>query len=427
MKSSSRLRGFLLFGIMAGVFYWSYSKGTFDLLVKRFNKSGKQDSALSISNYTFAPVSRRKMKQTVLATGTVTLEVGAEIKIGSRISGQIDALFVEIGDFVKAGKVIAIVEHSDLLARVAQRTAELQREEVQLAKFLNEGPLEINKARAELEELQVHMSFAEKMVLRNRKLNEEGVISETVLDQSEKDIEVIKARIKSARESIKLQKIQLVNNTRLAEANVSKARANLMEEKTQLSYATITAPTDGIVATISTQKGETVAASFNSPTFVNLIDLRKLEVTVFVDETDIGRIKKGHQAVFTVDSFPKKFFTGEVGDIHPKAIIKDNVVNYEVILKIETEGLNLLRPEMTTNVVITTDKKKNALTVNKKAVKRKKKKTFVPVKSGNLVIERLVKTGWRDGDYIEILSGLKENELAGIPIKPLNEKRKRRR
>ena len=125
MKSNSRLRGILLLLVIMSVAYWSYSQGTLDPLIQRFLKSGGRRSGPSISDYNFAPVLRREIRQTVLATGTVTLEVGAEIKIGSRISGQIEELFVKIGDFVKAGKVIAVIEHNNLLARVAQRTAEL--------------------------------------------------------------------------------------------------------------------------------------------------------------------------------------------------------------------------------------------------------------------------------------------------------------
>tara|TARA_B100000686_G_scaffold315766_1_gene362997 strand:- start:1178 stop:2467 length:1290 start_codon:yes stop_codon:yes gene_type:complete len=427
MKSNSRLRGILLLLVIMSVAYWSYSQGTLDPLIQRFLKSGGRRSGPSISDYNFAPVLRREIRQTVLATGTVTLEVGAEIKIGSRISGQIEELFVKIGDFVKAGKVIAVIEHNNLLARVAQRTAELQAEEARLAKLRNEGPLEINKTLAELEELQVQMKLTKKMMQRNLKLSNDGVVSETALDQSQEDVEVLKAKIKSAKESLKLKKTQVIHNIRLTEANVAKAQANLMEQETQLSYATLTAPSEGIIASISTQKGETVAASLNSPTFVNLINLRKMEVTVYVDETDIGRVKVGQSAEFTVDSYPKKIFKGRVREIHPKAIIKDNVVNYEAILKIRKEGIALLRPEMTANVVVTTDKKKNALTVHKKAIKRKNKQTFVTIKTGSDVMEKLVKTGWRDGDYIEILSGLSEGEQSGIPIRPAKDKRKRRR
>jgi len=101
-----------------------------------------------------------------------------------------------------------------------------------------------------------------------------------------------------------------------------------------LSYATITAPIDGVVAFVSTQEGETVVASMSAPTFVTLIDLKKIEVTAFVDETDIGKIKERQKAKFTVDAFPKKFFDAVIREIRPKAVIKDNVVNYEVMIEI---------------------------------------------------------------------------------------------
>ncbi len=406
--------------------YWSYTQGTLDPIVKRLGKG--RGGGPVLTDFKFETVSSREMRQTVLATGTVTLEVGAEVKIGSRISGQLEELYVQIGNYVKAGEVIAIVEHADLKARVAQRKAELQAEKARLSKIKSEGPLDINKSRAELEELQVQAKLAKKMLKRNRELNEQGVISVTVLDKSEQDLEVLKARNKSASESLRLKETQLIHNIELAEANVAKSLANLLEEETQLSYAIITAPIDGIVASISTQKGETVAASFNAPTFVNLIDLRKLEATVFVDETDIGRVRIGQETTFTVDSFPKRFFKGVVRDIHPKAIIKDNVVNYEAILKIEKEGLELLRPEMTANVVITTDKKKSVLAVPKKAIKRKRKKEFIAVRAGNRLIEKAITTGWRDGKFMEVLSGVKEGDFIGIPIKSsLGKKKKRRR
>ena len=424
-KSPTRLRSFLLFGVVLGGIYWSYSQGSLGSFVNSLGKNSEPKFALA--DYKLETASLREMRQTVLATGTVTLEIGAEVRIGSRISGQLEKLFVQIGDFIQAGEVIAVVEHSNLKARILQRRAELHAEKARLAKIRNEGPLDINKSRAELEEFRVQEKLAKKMLIRNQELSEKGIISVTKLDESEQDLEVLEARIKSASEFLKLKETQLVHNIDLAEANVAKAEANLLEEETQLSYATIVAPTDGIVASISTQKGETVAANFNSPTFINLIDLRKLEVTVFVDETDIGRVRINQEAIFTVDSFPKIFFKGIVRDIHPKAIIKDNVVNYETILKIGKESFDLLRPEMTANVVITTQKKKGLLAVPKKAVRRKGKKEFIIIKDGNLLIERVLTTGWRDGKYVEVLSGMKEGDFFGIPISRSELKKNRRR
>jgi HlyD family secretion protein/macrolide-specific efflux system membrane fusion protein len=287
--------------------------------------------------------------------------------------------------------------------------------------------LEISKAVAEREELQVQIKLAQKMLERNQELNKKGFVSTTVLDQAQERLEVLLAGINLANEELKLKQSQLINNSRLAEAMVDRAAANLNEEEIQLTYASITAPIDGIVAFVSTQEGETVVASLNAPTFVNLIDLRKLEVTVFVDETDIGRINVGQRAKFTVDTFANHFFDGRVREIHPKAVIKDNVVNYEVILDIEEKKVAKLRPEMTANVVITTGTRKKVLTLPKEAIKRKGKKTFIVMKSGGGLEDKSVELGWRDGGKIEVVSGLNEGDEVGVLDKPIDKKRKGRR
>ena len=357
----------------------------------------------------------------------MSLKTGAEVKIGARISGQVKSLLVKIGDFIRAGEIIAIIEHEDLLSRVARFQADLDAEKARQLKILAEGPLEINKAIAEREELQVQIKLAQKMLERNLELNQKGFVSTTALDEAEEKLAVLLARINLANEELKLKQSQLKNDSRLAQAMVDKAQANLNEEEIQLSYATITVPIDGIVAFVSTQEGETVVASLNAPTFVTLIDLRKLEVTVFVDETDIGRIEVGQRAKFTVDTYANQFFNGKVREIHPKAVIKDNVVNYEVILDIEKKKAAKLRPEMTANVVVTTGTRKNILTLPKEAVKREGKKTFVVMQVNGELEDKPVELGWRDSGRIEVVSGLKEGDLIGIPNKPLKKKRRGRR
>jgi RND family efflux transporter MFP subunit len=273
----------------------------------------------------------------------------------------------------------------------------------------------------------VQIKLAQKMLERNQELNKKGFVSTTVLDEAEERLEVLKAQIRLANEELKLKQSQLENDTRLSEAMVDKAQANLQEEEIQLTYATIMAPIDGIVAFVSTQEGETVVASLSAPTFVNLIDLRKLEVTVFVDETDIGRIKVGQTAKFTVDTYADQFFDGKVREIHPKAVIKDNVVNYEVILDIEKRDVAKLRPEMTANVVITTGTREKVLALPKEAIKREGKKTFVVMQANGGLEDRPVELGWRDGGNIEVISGLDESDRVGIPDKPLERKERGRR
>jgi len=429
MKISGKLRSLLLWMVLASGLAWAWQEGKLEPVVK-FGREiifGKPPQKPTAKDFKFEPVTRLDIHQKVLATGTVTLKTGAEVKIGARISGQVKSLLVKIGDFVRSGEVIAVIEHEDLLSRVARFQADLNAEKARLEKIRAEGPLEISKALAEREELQVQIKLAQKMLERNQELNKKGFVSTTVLDEAEERLEVLKAQIRLANEELKLKQSQLENDTRLSEAMVDKAQANLQEEEIQLTYATIMAPIDGIVAFVSTQEGETVVASLSAPTFVNLIDLRKLEVTVFVDETDIGRIKVGQTAKFTVDTYADQFFDGKVREIHPKAVIKDNVVNYEVILDVEKMDVAKLRPEMTANVVITTGTREKVLALPKEAIKREGKKTFVVMQANGGLEDRPVELGWRDGGNIEVISGLDESDRVGIPDKPLERKERGRR
>lgn len=389
--------------------------------------SGKKEHTLTFADYEFEPVIRQDIYQKVLATGTVTLKTGAEVKIGARISGQLKKLMVRIGDIVRAGDMIATIEHEDLLARVAQFAADLRAEEARLTKIRGEGPLEINKLKAALEELNVQISLARKMLSRNQTLRENGIVSEFVVDEADERLLVLNAKINLVKEEINLEEVRLQNDIRLQEAKIEKALANILEEETQLSYATVTAPIDGVVAFVSTQEGETVVASMSAPTFVTLIDLKKLEVTAFVDETDIGKIKDRQKARFTVDAFPKKFFQAEIREIHPKAVIKDNVVNYEVMLEISKKNISLLRPEMTANIVVITGVHEDVLTIPRGAVKRSGKKSFAVRKTEIALSENPIELGWRDGDAQEVVSGLNDGDQVGILIKPEKKKRGRRR
>ena len=422
MRLSGKLRGFLIIVVGVGFLALLVRDGTFQGLFL-----GKKDHELTLGDYEFKPATRKDIFQKVLATGTVTLKTGAEVKIGARISGQLNKLMVKIGDFVRAGDTIATIEHEDLLARVARVRADLKTEKARLEKIRNERPLEINKSRATLEELNAQFGLAEKMFVRNQALKEEGVVSDKAVDEAEERLMVLGAQIKLAEEELKLNESRLESDVRLQEAVVEKARATLREERTRLSYATITATIDGIVAFVSTQEGETVVAGLSAPTFVTLIDLSKLEVTAFVDETDIGKVKVRQKVKFTVDAYPEKFFVARVREIHPKAIIKDNVVNYEVMLEINRKNIFLLRPEMTANIVVTTGVRKNSLTIPRGAVKRLGKKSFAVVKSNGGADEKVIELGWRDGDDQEVVSGLSENEEVGVLIKPREEKSSRRR
>jgi len=179
-------------------------------------------------------------------------------------------------------------------------------------------------------------------------------------------------------------------------------------------YSTIRAPIAGIISSVSTQEGETVAAGLNSPTFVTIIDLGRLQVDAYVDETDIGKVRVGQEAFFTVDSFPDREFKASVQAIYPKAVIIDNVVYYDVVHRIEEPLTGQLRPEMTTNVTISLDTRKGVLAIPLRAVSREQGKSVVYVLQADQPVRRAVKTGWKDAEWIEVLSGLAEGEKVVI-------------
>ncbi len=259
-----------------------------------------------------APVAHRDVESVVTATGVIEPRVGAEVRVGSRISGVVKRLYVHIGDAVRRGQLLAELDDRDLAARHDEAAATLARLEV-----------ELRYAGIELD--------------RKRELRSRNSIAPAELDAAERAYAV-------------------------AEQQVAGARASLAFAAAQREYARIVAPIAGVVASVSTQEGETVAASFAAPTFLTLIDLTRLEVRTYVDETDIGRIRVGQRARFTVDTYGEQEFAGRVTAVYPKAEIRDNVVNYITVVSFVAPRDHVLRPAMTTTVRITVGEPGSATT-----------------------------------------------------------------
>ena len=238
----------------------------------------------------------------VKASGVIKPQVGAEVRVGSQLSGVVRRLHVQVGDTVAAGQRLAELDDRELLALHAKAVADHR------------------LARAELH-------YAAANLERQRAIAAARAISAGDLDMAERAHAVAGQQVAAAQAAVDYAQIQL-------------------------DRAVITAPIGDVIASVATQVGETVSASFSAPTFVTLIDLRRLEVWAYVDETDIGRIEPGQHATFTVDTYGAEEFSGVVTAIYPKAEIRDNVVNYIVVLRFEPRAGRTLRPEMTTIVRI---------------------------------------------------------------------------
>ena len=361
-----------------------------------------------------ALVARRDLSATVTATGTIKAMVGAEVKVGSRIPGRVDQLAVQVGDRVKAGQVIARLEQEDLRAAVELARANLANAEAKLATVRNGARTqEIQTAEANLRQAEANRLLAQVNLDRYRQLYQDEGIALQQVDIAARDHDVAVAQIRTAREQLSLTREKYTaEDLQVAEAEVRQAKAALRIAEANLGYATITAPMGGVVASVSTQQGETVtsgSAAAQAPTFVTIIDLTRLQVDAYVDETDIGKVHVGQEATFSVDAFPDKEFMGTVTAIYPKALIQQNVVTYDVVIAIDNrEGL--LRPDMTTNTTITVAKREKVLAIPNQAVRREDGDRVVFLQDGDRLVRRPVKTGWKDKTYTEVLSGLKEGD-----------------
>jgi multidrug efflux pump subunit AcrA (membrane-fusion protein) len=357
-----------------------------------------------------AKVIKRDFASSVLATGAVKPQVGAEVRVGARISGKVEQLYANIGDEVDEGDAIAELEKAELKATEARCEAELEMVQAKLSAVARLRPKEIEKAEADVAQCEASLTLAKQELDRQKELLGGGSATQAALDEAQERFSVAEAKLASSRKALELARLNYAEDVRLAEAEVKRAEAVLAGARAQLSYATITAPISGVIGSVSTQKGETVAAGLNAPTFVTITDLERLQVDAYVDEVDIGKVRRGQRAVFTVDAFPAREFEGEVTAIYPQAVIQENVVNYDVVIGITSEYKGLLRPEMTASVTIFLEDRSGVLAVPARAVKRQRGRTVVYVLVDGRPELREVTVGWRDGQWIEIAEGLKQGE-----------------
>jgi macrolide-specific efflux system membrane fusion protein len=332
----------------------------------------RRSSALNspaLSGYETAVVTRRDIGATVLATGVVRARVGAQVAVGSRASGILQKLHVTVGDRVAAGQLLAQLDPVEFQTQVAR--AEAQR------------------ASAAAERAYAEVEFE-----RVQQLAQSDAATAAQLSALRRSVETARARE--------------------AEAGAALAAAH-----TQLGYTSIRAPINGVVATVSTQEGETVAASFAAPTFVTIVDLSRLEVWAYVDETDVGRIRVGQPARFTVATYPDETFAGRVTAIRPTAEVRDNVVNYVTIIEVRHRPDRLLRPEMTTTVNIELAGRSSTLSLPNAALRRDTDGTYVLAPSAQGLERRAVQVGLRGAEFSELLGGMDAGERVVLgPAQP---------
>ncbi len=364
------------------------------------------------ASYKWAEVKKGDIKEVVYVTGVVKPKVGAEVKVGSRVSGRVEKLFVREGDWVNKGDMIAIIEHEDLEAMVKEAEAELDTLKRELKLIMEQYPLQIKEQEAENSAIRAKLEYSKKQLERYRELRKKDFVSQEEVDRWEREVKTLRAELEAGIKRVEYLKAKMRNEIAIKKAKIRKAEELLKIRRINLSYAFIKAPISGIVTEVSTQEGETVAASLAAPTFVVVVDPTKLEVYAYVDESEIGKVRSNQKVTLTVDAYPDLVFKGRVRKINPKAVIRENMVNYEAIVELDEplEKLKLLRPEMTAYVKIIVGERKGVLIVPSKAVKLEGGRNVVYVKGEKGVERRFVTVGISEEGRVEIKKGLKLGE-----------------
>jgi len=432
--------------------------------------------------YTTAKVEKQNISTSITATGTI--EPVTKVEVGTQVSGIISKIYVDYNSYVHKGDILAELDRTNLNSELvsaesnlasavssqtyhnqsvastsrniefstnslnsANRDLELSNKDLELARK------NLDLARKNVEYAKKDVEIAQANYTRYSTLFQRGLISANDYEQSVQTLNnaqqglnnavqsmnqaqqsynstlssnnKAKESVNQARES--LNQARLSHDQSLSESEQSKhqvevQRQNVSKANTNLGYATITSPIDGVVLSKEVEEGQTVAASMTTPTlFILAQDLTDMRVIAKVDEADIGGVKEGQRVTFTVDAFPEDVFQGGVTQVRQEATTESNVVTYEVVISAPNDELKL-KPGLTANVTIYTMEKYDVLTIPSKALRFSPNESLLQdgesiedcqgdkkvwIKKGDVFKAISVETGSTNGTLTEIVSGLK--------------------
>ena len=329
---------------------------------------GKKEEKITFDTAAVAPAN---IMNSITATGTI--EPVTSVTVGTQVSGIVSKLFVDYNSVVKKGQVIAELDKTNLMSQ-------------------------LNTAKTQLATAQSQLNYQTANYKRYKTLFEKGLVAADDFDNAKLSYTQAKEQVASAKEEVQ-------------------------RAQTNLGYATITSPIDGVVLSKSVEEGQTVAASFSTPELFTIAqDLTNMQVVADVDEADIGDVKEGERVTFTVDAYPDDTFEGEVKQVRQEATTTNNVVTYEVVISAPNADLKL-KPGLTANVTIYTAERKGVLSVPSKALRfTPQKETVGKMKivdvanaknkvwtiEGNSIVAHKVNIGMTDGTNTQIVSGIAE-------------------
>ncbi|HNW34369.1 MAG TPA: efflux RND transporter periplasmic adaptor subunit [Candidatus Ozemobacteraceae bacterium] len=367
----------LLLSLVGGGWYWY-----------------KQRNALP--DWNLEEVDQGEIRQTISATGS--LAAVTTVEVGCQISGILASISVDFNDNVKAGQVIAQLDSSTYEAQVEQATANLEnahageRNSVAQIENLRASMLgakaDEQVGEANVRKAEVAVTDAERNYKRMKELAARKLISQSDLDSAETAFDSQKAALAGTRSQIATYRAKqeaITAQIAAAEAQhsgtlsqIRQMEALLNVSRINLGRTTICSPIDGVIVSRNVDVGQTVAASLQAPTLFTIAnDLRHMQINTAVDEADIGKVKEGQPAFFTVDTFKGRTFKGRVEQVRLAPTISQNVVTYSVMVMVDNDDM-VLKPGMTANVDILVEKKENVVRVPSRALFFKPPTAYMP-------------------------------------------------
>lgn len=306
-----------------------------------------------------AKVEKGAITATVSATGT--LNPVRSVQVGSQVSGQIKEMLVDFNDVVKEGQLLTRIDPESFELRVRQAMADVEATRATVAT----QQASVGAQRAAVSREEVNLAEARRDLERKQMLFDKGFISSADRDRAAAQVNISQEQLRTARAQLSVSEAQAKN----AEAVVKQREAQLAQAQVDLERTAIRAPVDGVVIKRSVDAGQTVAASLQAPElFIIARNLTDMQVDASIDEAEVGRLRLGQRATFTVDSFPGRIFNGEVLQVRKSARVVQNVVTYIAVIGADNPDQSLL-PGMTANVRIITDRRDNVLRVPNAALR----------------------------------------------------------
>jgi multidrug efflux pump subunit AcrA (membrane-fusion protein) len=350
-----------------------------------------------------AKVTKGSIRGVIVETGIIKPQVGAVVKIGARATGAIVKMNVKIGDRVTNGQLIALIDDREIQKAIEQQKASLSSAQNTLTQVEQTYPERIKEARANYEYARI--SFE-----RETELLKHEYTTKDAVDRARSQFEASEANWKKLRSEYGTQ-------TEIAKANIEDISAQFRQQETRLTYTRIYSPINGIISDVTAQEGETIVAGLQVANLVTVLDPARLEMWIYVDETDIGKVTTGQQVEYYVDTFQDKLFHGTIGKIYPQPVVKENIVYYLAIVRVSKEDSGFLKPEMTTHNKIIFSEQQNILIAPNAAIKFEKGKQVVYKITGPDKVQQMeVRTGIRGEDNTEIISGVSEGDMLATKL-----------